>query len=110
MSVWKDSKGVPIRENDLLKIYHFLESNGKKVWLYKRVITIEGEVCLVANDEMGIFPLSSWSKAPIEAIGKKYFKVVDGDWFKHPLEEQRIFFNHRKKAKGVPDSYYIART
>jgi hypothetical protein len=108
MSVWRDSKGVPIRVNDLLKIYHFTGSRKKQYWLYKRVMIINDKIWLVENSELGNQPTAECHKCPISAVREKEIEILDGNCFDHPLFRKTIFLDDRKRAKGVPDSYYIA--
>jgi hypothetical protein len=108
MTIWKDSKGIPIRVNDLLKIYHFIGKRKKRYWWYKRVMVLDGGVWLVENSELGNQPASECHKCHMSAVQERYVEILDGDCFDHPLSKVTIFVGDRKKAKGIPDNYYLA--
>lgn len=40
-----DKRGVPIREYDVLKLYHFTDRRTKKHYMYKWVVLDKGRLC-----------------------------------------------------------------
>lgn len=76
-SGFTDKKGLPICDNDLIKVFHFKTRSGKAFYMYKRALKMFNSYYLVANDELGIRPLLECHKLLIDKyLDFSLFEVI----------------------------------
>jgi hypothetical protein len=97
-----DKKGVPICENDLIKIYHFKHRNGRKIYMYDRVVNADGKYLLIPNSKMGIVGIESRHKLLMHSkMPFAEMEVIDGDCFCHPLDKAVVYWIERKLKRNI---------
>lgn len=101
-SGFKDKKGVPICDNDLLKIFHFKSNSGHLFYMYKRALKIYETYYLVANEGLGILPLDKCHRCIIDKyMNFDEIEVIDGDPIDHPLDKTYIHWSDRKLKRNI---------
>lgn len=97
-----DRKGVPICENDLIKIHRFKHRNGRKIYMYDRVVNADGKYWLIPNIEMGIVGMESRHKILIHSkMSFEDMEVIDGDCFSHPVDKVVVYWIDRKLKRNI---------
>jgi hypothetical protein len=98
---FKDNKGIPICENDLVKIYHF-KSRSRKHYMYKRVMKVLDKFYLVPNEEIGTLRIDCWHKNLMyRGMPFEDMEIIDGDSFNHPFDGVRIYWTDRKLKRNI---------
>lgn len=97
-----DKKGVPIFKGDLVKRYHFTTANRRKVWMYKKVMGLEGypdRWCMISVEQLGVekqlgFLYKDWL---LDDDYSRLWEVIEGDCYNSLYDGTHTCFWERKR-------------
>jgi hypothetical protein len=95
-----DKKGIPIAVGDLVRIFLTAHHRRRKIYMHKKVMTINNRFYLVDFQELGEIPTAECHKCLIADAGKN-IEILDGRCCDHPLDKTLVCWWERKQ---LPDS------